>query len=281
MKYRIKFFSGFCSTEECKRVFEKICQVELMDNYGPEKDIFIVTDDSYTHAIIINTAMPNLNIPKENVIGLAYEPPAFMTPNTRDFITYLENNVSKYFIGDNSGLPLPFVSRHCYQWYGTPTEIMPIKNKMMSIMVSQKTEAPGHRYRHELVKAILGSELNIDIYGRGCPLYNDHRVKGSFDTDSVMFENYYFHICIENFSLPDYTSEKYMNPLLLGTTPIYWGAKNELFPEYTIRLSGDVIKDMDLLHKIWNNPFEYKREISQEIVRNKLNLLKNLDTVFS
>ena len=72
-----------------------------------------------------------------------------------------------------------------------------------------------------------------------------------------------------------------MNPLLLGTTPIYWGAKNALFPEYTIRLSGDVIKDMDLLRKIWNNPFEYKREISQEIVRDKLNLLKNLDTVFS
>jgi len=251
-----------------------------MDNYGSEKDIFIVTDDSYTHVIIINTAMPNLNIPKENVIGLAYEPPAFMTPNTREFITYLQNNVSKYFIGDNSKLPLPFVSGHCYQWYAAPSYIIPVKNKMMSMMVSQKNYAPGHQYRHTLVKAILESDLNIDIYGRGCPLYNDRRIKGAFETDSVMFENYYFHICIENFSLPDYTSEKYMNPLLLGTTPIYWGSKNVLFPDYTIRLSGNVVQDMELLRKIWNNPFEYKRDISQELVRNKLNLLKNLDTIF-
>jgi hypothetical protein len=38
------------------------------------KEIALTNDDNYTHAIIINTCMPELNIPKENVIGFAHEP---------------------------------------------------------------------------------------------------------------------------------------------------------------------------------------------------------------
>jgi hypothetical protein len=107
----------------------------------------------------------------------------------------------------------------------------------------------------------------------------DARVKGEF-TDDEPYERYHFHICIENFSLPDYTSEKYTNSVLWSTTPIYWGAKNALFPEHTIRLSGDVTKDMTLLRDILYHPTQYKREFDQENVRSRLNILKNLDKVF-
>jgi len=290
--YRIRFFSSFCDSINCKSVFERLCETDKMDNYGPNKQIYIVTDESYTHAIIINTTTTTLQIPKENVIGLAFEPPAFLSFDY-SFLTYAQKHISKYFIGDSSQTyssfistsftPLfsPFINKYAFMWHITPPAIIPIKNNIMSIMVSQKTQAPGHLYRHKLVEAILESDLDVHIYGRGCKLYsNDSRLKGEF-TDNEPYETYKFHICIENFSLPDYTSEKYTNSVLWGTTPIYWGAKNPLFPEYTIQLSGDVIQDMMMVRDICMEPEKYRRNISQEIVRPKLNLLKNLHDIFS
>ena len=95
-----------------------------------------------------------------------------------------------------------------------------------------------------------------------------------------LYDGYDFHICIENFSLPEYTSEKYTNTVLWGTTPIYLGAKNPIFPEDTIVLSGKLIEDLNLLRNILQTPEKYKRSFSQENIRPKLNLLKNLDQLF-
>jgi len=282
-KYRIRIFSGFGDTTQCKGIFERLCQSHNMPNYGPNKEIYITNDDDYTHAIIMNVAMPPLTIPKDRVIGIAFEPPALMPQWSTTFMTYAQNHIGRYYIGDASGLPAPFTTGYCYQWHITPPEKPIWKDRLMSIMVSDKTFAPGHQYRHTLVKAILASDLNIDIYGRGCKYYSmnrDPRVKGDF-TENEPYERYHFHICIENFSLPDYTSEKYTNSVLWSTTPIYWGATNALFPEETIRLSGDVEKDMALIRDILYKPAEYKREFDQERIRNRLSLLKNLDKIFS
>ena len=72
----------------------------------------------------------------------------------------------------------------------------------MSILISEKLNAPGHKYRHILVQEILKTNLPINIYGRGCELYknvNDIRIKGTFNKNE-MYDDYMFHICIENFS---------------------------------------------------------------------------------
>jgi len=71
---KIRFFSSFCSSENCKSVYERLCETQFMTNYGKDKSIYINTEDDYTHVIIINTAMPeiNQNIPKSHVIGLAF-----------------------------------------------------------------------------------------------------------------------------------------------------------------------------------------------------------------
>ena len=103
---RIKFFSNFCDSKECKEKYERLCEVHKILNYisnsnsnGNNNNIFITTEDDYTHAIILNTAMPLLTIPKEKVIGFAFEPPAFLGL-TQEFINYAEKHIGKYFIGD-------------------------------------------------------------------------------------------------------------------------------------------------------------------------------------
>lgn len=62
----------------------------------------------------------------------------------------------------------------------------------MSIVLSHKQRAPGHTYRHILVKCILQNNIPIDIFGRGCKLYNtrDERLKGEFK-DSEPYLNYF------------------------------------------------------------------------------------------
>jgi hypothetical protein len=176
------------------------------------KDIITINDD-YTHAIIINTAMPVLkNIPKENVIGLAFEPVQFLGL-TQQFIEYAKKYIGKYLIGDRINLPPLFVEHYGYMWHITPLTYLPQKKNIMSIMISQKNSAKGHIYRHELVQKILSSNLPIDIYGRGCIYYNaikDSRLKGTFENNEP-YESYQFHICIENFRASHYFSEKITN----------------------------------------------------------------------
>jgi hypothetical protein len=282
-KYIIRIFSSFCSSTECKRNYEVIDEAFLEANYGDTKDIYITDKLDYTHVIIINVAMPILkNIPKENVIGLALEPPQFLGLQ-QAFVHYAQDRIGKYFIGQTFGLPAPFIEYQGYMWHTPPLHPMPSsKPNLMSIMVSQKTQAPGHKYRHDLVARILASNLPIDIMGRGCKYYPpDKRIKGEFN-NLEPYMSYQFHIAIENFQLNHYYSEKIMDPLFCGTTPVYLGCNNidTYFPEMVIKLSGDVEKDIALLGDILKNPDNYRRHIDIQAVKNTTSLVKNIPRLF-
>ena len=282
-KYIIRIFSSFCSSTECKNKYESIDEAFLEANYGNTQDIYITDKLDYTHAIILNVAMPILkNIPKENVIGLALEPPQFLGLQ-QAFVHYAQDRIGKYFIGQTFGLPAPFIEYQGYMWHTPPLHPLPSnKPKLMSIMISQKTQAPGHKYRHDLVSRILASNLPIDIMGRGCKYYPlDNRIKGEFGyLDPYM--SYQFHIAIENFQLNHYYSEKIMDPLFCGTTPIYLGCNHidTYFPEMVIKLSGDLDKDLALLEDILKNPENYRKRIDIQSVKNTTSLVKNIPRLF-
>ena len=86
----IKIFSDFSTSLNSKLVYERLCETHLIPYYGKGNDVFITTDDDYTHAIILNTAMPFLKIPKERVIGFAFEPLPYLHL-TPIFINYAIN----------------------------------------------------------------------------------------------------------------------------------------------------------------------------------------------
>ena len=281
-KYTIRIFSSFCSSTLCKQKYESIDEAFLEHNYGPTKDIYITDGDDYTHVIIMNVDMPRLkNIPKENVIGLAFEPPHFLGLNN-EFVHYAQKYIGKYFIGQTYGLPAPFIEYQGYMWHTPPLKIIPNKPNLMSIMVSQKTKAPGHKYRHELVSKILASDLPIDIMGRGCKYYkSDPRLKGEFNSAEPHLY-YQFHIAIENFQINHYYSEKVMDPLFCGTTPVYLGCHNidDYFPGMIIKLSGDTTKDMELLSDILKRPEAYRKPIDIDAVKKTTSFVKNIPRLF-
>ena len=287
MQYRIRIFADFCDSKHCKHAIESIslfCKnIEL---YGADNAVFITDGDDYSHVIIWNTGMPNIRkgVPKENVIGFAYEPVVYLGL-TNKFVEYAKQYIHKYYIGDTNGLPAPFVEGNCFLTYNSPLPGLRPKTTCMSLMISQKAHQPGHRYRHELANAILSTDLPIDIYGRGCifDMYKqgDPRIKGTFEKYEP-YDGYEFHICIENVQSNHYFSEKIINSLLTNTTPVYLGCKNidMYFPDKVLHLTGVVHDDMKLLTDICANPSKYKKLIDVIEIEKNVSLLHNLDCVY-
>jgi len=276
----IKFFSDFCDSTTCKINFEKICDSNNLDFYGLNKKVYITDKNDYTHAIILNKAMPNLNIPKENVIGLAFEPFEYLKIN-EEFVNYSQKYIGKYFIGDKSNLPSPFIEYFGYMWHSNPCKEIVTKNKLMSIIVSDKQFTPGHIYRHKLVEKIVHLQLPIDIYGRGSKIYNSSRIKGKF-INSEPYEDYLYSICIENFVNNHYISEKIISSVMFNCMPIYWGCNNvnKYFDEVII-LSGDIDNDIKVIISILKEPHKYYKKTYTEKNKKTVNLLENISEIFN
>lgn len=283
-KFRIKIFSSFCSSSHAKEVYEKICIANNIDNYGPDKAIYLVGDEDndYTHAIIWNTAMPALTIPKENVVGLALEPPAFLGLSP-GFVAYVQKYVGKYHIGQKlNGLPDEFVEKYSYMGHTPPLVAIEKKTRIMSIIVSQKIYAPGHKYRHLLVQRIIQERLPVYIYGRGTSSYNYEFNMGGFQ-NLEPFETYMYSICIENYKTPHYFSEKIIDPVICECMPIYWGCEH--MDEYLDKdkfhiISGKLDQDIETIKKIMRDPMKYYKQPMCDEFENKINILKNIDGLF-
>jgi hypothetical protein len=282
---RVKIFCPFDSSEKCKETYERVNHAAEIGFYGENQKIYITEHDDYTHAIIINTMMPDLKIPKKNVIGLAFEPVPFLNL-TPEFVKYAMSHIGKYLIGDATGLPPVFVPHFGYLWYSPPlTEItMKQTQKVMSIVVSNKMFAPGHIYRHKLTQEIIKRGLPIDIYGNGSSNYSFHTVKGPFYDDIEPYRHYLFSICIENFKSGHYFSEKIITPLLHNCLPIYYGCAtiDTYFDKGdVITLKGRVEHDIQLLIAILKNPLRYYRRTCTDKNKKTVNLIENLENLFS
>ena len=246
--------------------------------------------NDYTHVFLINCPTPNIShIPKRNVVGLAFEPCQFLNTfeqkpileKLKNFIPYAQKYIGKYYIGDKHNLPEPF-----FEGYGyiNPTCFVKevSKTKLMSIMISNKVFSPGHKYRHMLVKEIIKNNLNVDIYGRGCKYYKfrDERLKGEF-ISSEPYDDYFFHIAIENFQTNHYFSEKVINPLFRKTVPVYLGCKNidSYLPNVTIKLNGNIEHDIQVIKDICQNPSKFKINIDTDKIKETVSI-KNIIKTF-
>jgi hypothetical protein len=158
----------------------------------------------------------------------------------------------------------------------------------MSIIVSEKSllvNAVGYNYRKEILSYILNSDLPIDIYGRICKFItnqNDERIKGEFEAYEP-YENYQFHICIENFRTNAYISEKVINPLMTNTVPIYLGCRNidTYFGDNVIQMSGNLNQDIILINDIVIHPEKYQKNIDLEFIKSKTSLIQNIKEIFT
>lgn len=283
----IRIFSDYTTSEILHIIFQECFDIP--------SHITLTSDDDYTHAIIINGAMPVLrgDVPANHVVGFAFEP-WILLRFTKKNKEYIQQNIGKYLCGE-SYRENPFVGHYPYMTIPSKIECMSEKHRLISIVYSQKQFLPGHKYRHQLVNEILKQNWPIDIYGRGCDSYNkrsmnlnhqpssiDSRIKGSYK-DYEPYAGYLFTIVIENTQSEHYISEKVVIPLLMNTTPLYWGATEieTYFPNMTIPLTGTTPNDLKIIANVLDNPLEYRKEIDRMKVQKTINPFEHLSLLFS
>lgn len=129
------------------------------------------------------------------------------------YINYLKQNFKVILSNDK-----PLIKQYDFIKYCIPTAYPWIKDKriynkskFISIIASEKNEAPGHQLRHYLVNTLKDY---IDVYGRA---YNPIEKK------EIGLQDYMYSIVIENVKCDGYFTEKIGDCFATGTIPIYWG----------------------------------------------------------
>lgn len=134
------------------------------------------------------------------------------------------------------------------------------KNKLVSMMISEKRQLEGHRLRHK----IKDNLTNIEIFGRGYrPI--EHKIEA--------LKNYKFQVVIENSRVNGYFTEKLIDCFVTGTIPIYWGDPSiyEIFDTsgmIIVQSYDEIVKTINELDNIDLNNFNDGKLKNFEISKN-------------
>jgi len=272
---RLKIFSDYTTPTVAKGAFK---------SWGlgntTYKNITVVDDESYTHACIFNHGkLPQLKVPKENVVGFHQE--VYELIDMNKYREWVDKHVGTYFVYDLRYMNGPNIK----EWYTFLPNIPlvkdfsgytnPEKPQKMSIIASNKKFLPGHNLRHGLIKKILASDMDIHVYGRGSrELYPlDGRVKGEIADKTLAFRDYKMNIAIENKRMPYWITEKFVDPIICDCVPLYWGANHchHVFGEEThYKLSDDVNDIFNTIKNAYYNTDQFVNNKSTKVAQDKL-----------
>lgn len=90
------------------------------------------------------------------------------------------------------------------------------KSKLVSMIASNKKWAPGHKLRHQIAHD-LSEEFNIDLWGVG---YKPFPSLGK----NLALNDYMYTIVAQNSQVDTFFTD-FVDPLITGTVPIFWGTK--------------------------------------------------------
>ena len=174
----------------------------------PGQDVTFYTDQ----CLDIVLEQIQLGIPGRKVAWLI-EPPSLH--NTHYIAAARMENVFDYILTFNAAL-LNRGEQWLYypcggSWIAPSQWGMQHKTKSISLIVSEKTKAPGHKLRREILEK-YGDRL--DVYGRGVR---------PVESKVEALRDYRYSIVVESIRLDGYFSEKLIDCISQGTVPIYWG----------------------------------------------------------
>lgn len=197
---------------------------------------------------------------KKNIIFMPGEGRSTSTHYSTPFLNQFGKivTVQRQLTGTNvtySQNALPWFIERTFDELITPS--LPKKIREISIISSNKTATAGHRRRlafAKRLKAELGNR--IDFFGRGIIDFKDK-------TDVT--EPYKYHIAIENEFCKDLVTEKFFDPILTYTLPIYFGCpnlENYIEPEAFVRIDiNDFSKSLSIILKLLGDQTAYERHL--------------------
>lgn len=161
--------------------------------------------------------------------------------------------------------------------------INPIKEKNLSIIDTGKRLTNYHNFRVELINKLSEKFGNkLDLYGNISGRVLTHRDK------TIGLEKYRYNLAIENGRTDFYFSEKFCDPILLLTCPIYSGCKkiDKFFPKGSyIEIDDTKSLDYNSDRIIEISESNYREENIENIkearhlILNKYNIWNTLDLI--
>jgi len=215
--------------------------------YQNNSDYVFLTDFSVN-------AIDNLN--NKKVFVWIIESPAVST----HAIEYLKHNHGKFakiYTSDKDLLSISDKFKFipvggC--WVNSEDRIIHNKNKLISIITSDKNWLRGHNLRNGVVHYFRHM---FDVFGYG---YNPipNKIEG--------LKDYMFSIAIENCQSDYYFTEKLIDCFVTGTIPIYWGCPSisKFFNVDGILEFNNIEELYDILNKLTPELYDSKKSVIEE-----------------
>jgi hypothetical protein len=218
--HRARMFYESAPSSELHENLER--QTPGMAN-GRYKNVEFVTDGSYQFAIFINAASP-VHTPSWRNACFLMEPPDKFRPRPHPSI----GTLFTFNAADSETFGTRCRVRPMLSFLHTPPILdrappPSAKSKLMSMVVSGKTDLPYQAKRLELAIALIKAGLPIDFFGRDFPPDSrDPRIKGPFPGlgKTIALRDYAFSIACENSPFPGYLTEKLFDCIANNCIPI-------------------------------------------------------------
>jgi len=143
------------------------------------------------------------------------------------------------------------------------------KDKILSLIASEKTWTRGHRLRHVIAKS-LGNKYNVDLWGSGYKPFGKNNSGLSAaairEGKEEPLKDYYFSITVMNGKYDNYFTETLVDVFRYGTIPIFWGCDNigEYFNEKGILKFNNGPELVEILDNLTPQLYEEKLEFVRE-----------------
>ncbi|MCF6224866.1 MAG: glycosyltransferase family 10 [Xanthomonadales bacterium] len=260
---RLQFITRKSNAKNSRPFIE---QAENPNDYIAERFLIsqrniLLTDKNPDYLIILNNPNYEISHPRERTIGIVTEP-SWSSNFVPDYLYKKCVYVISHFAAPaNNAI---FCHSLCLPWV-TKKEVskIPEKSKKLSIIVSPlnpNKEIPKSNYlfRHSLIKSILDSDLDCDIYGDWSGADTDTRIKGYIEHKIDALLPYEFSIAIENTCELGYSTEKLIDCFLAETQPVYLGdpVAQLHYGDHSL-IPLDTKNPMKVLQDIINNKIKY------------------------
>ena len=282
--HKIKFFSDYTDSENLLNNF--LAKYNILDD-----QLSYTLNDDYDYAVVFNRTNEFITR-KAKIITVIQEPSWHEVHQIKTFLInsdYLIINDQELFekvhhikLGGRviESPSYMFFYDHVHRSFFKGLEQIK-KDKKLSIIVSSLYFSQGnYRKRIGLLKKILNSDLEIDIYGRGFNI-NDSRYKGALENKYTGLIPYEYSIAIENSNEKNYITEKFIDCVLCNTIPIYNGAPNihEVYDsKYFRTIDLDSEQIIDSIKEIVKQPAPVST-VNKEIYFNRYNLYSKLKEI--
>lgn len=199
-------------------------------------------------------------VPPENVILVTWEPPGGVRPEYRQ--PYVDQFACVVTCHRDIRHPCVHYQQQGHPWFvgksyeSLQAEPPPQKDRVLSVVTSDKGHTEGHRQRLALARAVVDAVPGADLWGRGFQ---------PFDDKWEVLAPYRYSLAVENLVLDDWTTEKLADCFLARVHPFYVGCPNiaRYYPEdaLTVLPADDVQAAVEVVRATLADPDHYERTL--------------------